>query len=86
MLASSSVSLVLLVLLFVAIERARTKKAFSAAVYFCCQPAANVHIIISFCRQSAPGGCTLAVRALVTRRPKHLFCAESFLGGGLVED
>jgi hypothetical protein len=39
-----------------------------------------------FARQSALGGCTLAVRALATHGPKHLFRAESFFWGGLVED
>jgi len=49
------------------------------------EPAAGVRQNL-FAGQSALGRCTLAVRALVTRRPKHLVRAESFFGGGLVED
>jgi hypothetical protein len=49
----------------------------------CCRLAKCVRICPPEC---APGQCAPAVRALATSWRKHSFLAESFFGGGLVED
>ena len=67
-------------------ERARKKACLLQFIFDQQLACVRIYLQNLFAGQSALGRCTLAVRGLVTRRPKHLVRAESFFGGGLVED